>query len=43
MKRIPLSLGLFAFVDDSDYDDLNQFKWQTLALFSMNGLKQGDT
>jgi len=27
MKRIPLSQGLFALVDNKDYDDLMQFKW----------------
>lgn len=27
MKLIPLSLGLFAQVDDSDYGWLNQWKW----------------
>lgn len=27
MKRIPLTKGLFALVDDCDFDALNQFKW----------------
>src|SRR5262245_34991761 len=27
MKRIPLSRGLYALVDDSDYDQLRPFKW----------------
>lgn len=27
MKKIPLSQGLFALVDDSDYDFLMQWKW----------------
>jgi hypothetical protein len=33
MKRIPLSQGKFALVDDSDYEWLNQWKW------SVNGAK----
>ena len=27
MKKIPLSNGMFAVVDDADYDFLNQWKW----------------
>lgn len=27
MKQIPLSRGLFAIVDDNDYDNLMQWKW----------------
>lgn len=27
MKLIPLSQGLFAMVDDEDFDLVNQFKW----------------
>lgn len=28
MKRIPLSMGLFAVVDDSDYQSLSIYKWR---------------
>jgi len=27
MKRIPLTKGFFAIVDDTDFDSLSQFKW----------------
>ena len=27
MRRIPLTQGRFAIVDDADYEQLNQFKW----------------
>lgn len=27
-RRIPLTRGLFAIVDDDDYDDLSRYKWQ---------------
>lgn len=27
MKKIPLSQGKYAFVDDEDFDNVNQFKW----------------
>ncbi len=30
MKRIPLTQGQFALVDDEDYDRLNQFKWHAV-------------
>lgn len=28
MKLLPLTRGLFSKVDDSDFEDLSQFKWQ---------------
>jgi hypothetical protein len=31
MKQIPLSRGLFAIVDDEDFDFLSQWKWSALA------------
>jgi hypothetical protein len=27
LKQIPLTQGLFALVDDADFEELNQFKW----------------
>lgn len=30
MKQIPLSQGLFALVDDEDFEYLNQFKWSAV-------------
>lgn len=30
MKHIPLTQGLFATVDDEDFEALNQYKWQAL-------------
>lgn len=34
-KRIPLSQGLFATVDDADFDWLNQWKWSALKTGKM--------
>jgi len=31
-KTIPLNKGLFATVDDEDFDDLNQFKWHAVTI-----------
>ncbi len=38
VKRIPLSQGLFALVDDEDYEWLNQWKW-TADVSRKSGLK----
>lgn len=37
MKKIPLTKGQFALVDDSDFDWLNQYKWY--AIKTRNGFK----
>lgn len=29
MKQIPLSRGLFATVDDADFEELSRFKWRS--------------
>lgn len=39
MKEIPLSRGLVAKVDDSDFDWLNQWKWSALRTVSKGGEK----
>lgn len=32
MKRISLTQGQFALIDDSDFESLNRFKWQALKV-----------
>ncbi len=34
MKRIPLTHGLFALVDDEDYDHLTQWYWSTVLSYT---------
>jgi len=37
MKKIPLTQGQFAMVNDEDYDMLNQFKWYALYQKHIDG------
>lgn len=39
-KLIPLSRGLFATVDDDDFDWLNQWKWSALRVKRGNGAER---
>ncbi len=45
MKRIPLSRGLFALVDDDDYERVSQFTWYAVPkehqFYACNGGKAG--
>ena len=44
MKRIPLTQGQYALVDDQDFDELNQFKWcahwnpNTRSFYAVRGI-----
>lgn len=41
MKPIVLTQGYYAFVDDRDYDWLNQFKWYYDGGYARRGIKNG--
>ncbi len=46
MRRIPLTQGTFALVDDKDFDYLNQWKWcvynKNNFLYVIRGIKKGN-
>ena len=37
MKKIPLTKGYVALVDDADYAAVSQFKWQSLVVHRSDG------
>lgn len=41
MKNIPLTQGFFAVVDDEDFDDLMQYRWQIHKMRSCYYAKRG--